>query len=74
MLSAERPGRIISCFAGPSLLAGLAVQHFADHWLAAHPESRLQLRANESNDKAAYKRALRARRRKALERAKKKRR
>ena len=31
MLSAERPGRIISCFAGPSLLAGLAVQHFADH-------------------------------------------
>ena len=45
-----------------------------DHWLAAHPESRLQLRANESNDKAAHKRALRARRRKALERAKKKRR
>ena len=31
MISAERPPRIISCFAGPSLLAGLAVQHFADH-------------------------------------------
>ena len=31
MLSATRPPRIITCFAGPSLLAGLAVQHFADH-------------------------------------------
>ena len=31
MLSADRPPRIINCFAGPSLLAGLAVNHFADH-------------------------------------------
>ena len=31
MLSAVRPPRILTCFAGPSLLAGLAVQHFADH-------------------------------------------
>ncbi|MDP6060896.1 MAG: IS66 family transposase, partial [Pirellulaceae bacterium] len=31
MLSAPRPPRIINCFAGPSLLAGLAVNHFADH-------------------------------------------
>jgi transposase len=31
MISASRPPRIITCFAGPSLLAGLAVQHFADH-------------------------------------------
>jgi len=31
MLSALRPPRILNCFAGPSLLAGLAVNHFADH-------------------------------------------
>lgn len=31
MLSAQRPPRILNCFAGPSLLAGLAVNHFADH-------------------------------------------
>jgi transposase/uncharacterized coiled-coil protein SlyX len=31
MLSAPRPPRILNCFAGPSLLAGLAVSHFADH-------------------------------------------
>ncbi len=31
MVSAERPARILNCFAGPSLLAGLAVHHFADH-------------------------------------------
>ena len=31
MLSADRPPRIINAFAGPSLLAGLAVNHFADH-------------------------------------------
>jgi len=31
MLSAPRPSRILNCFAGPSLLAGLAVNHFADH-------------------------------------------
>lgn len=31
MLAADRLPRIISCFAGPSLLAGLAVNHFADH-------------------------------------------
>jgi hypothetical protein len=31
MLSADRPPRIINAFAGPSLLAGLEVNHFADH-------------------------------------------
>lgn len=31
MISAPRTPRIINCFAGPSLLAGLAVNHFADH-------------------------------------------
>jgi transposase len=31
MLSASRSPRIINCFAGPGLFAGLAVQHFADH-------------------------------------------
>ena len=31
MLAATRPPRIINAFAGPSLLAGLAVNHFADH-------------------------------------------
>lgn len=31
MLSAPRAPRILNCFAGPSLLAGLAVNHFADH-------------------------------------------
>lgn len=31
MISADRPARILNCFAGPSLLAGLAVNHFADH-------------------------------------------
>jgi len=31
MVSAPRPPRIINCFAGPSLLADLAVGHFADH-------------------------------------------
>jgi transposase len=31
MLTAQRPPRILNCFAGPSLLAGLAVNHFADH-------------------------------------------
>ncbi len=31
MLAADRPPRIINAFAGPSLLAGLAVNHFADH-------------------------------------------
>jgi transposase len=31
MVSAPRPPRIINCFAGPSLLAGLAVNHFTDH-------------------------------------------
>jgi transposase len=37
-----------------------------DRWLADHPESRLQLRATEAEDKAARKRAHRTRRRKAL--------
>ena len=31
MVSAPREPRILNCFAGPSLLAGLAVNHFADH-------------------------------------------
>ena len=31
LVSAPRPPRIINCFAGPSLLADLAVGHFADH-------------------------------------------
>jgi len=31
MISAPREPRILNCFAGPSLLAGLAVHHFADH-------------------------------------------
>jgi transposase len=31
MVSAPRPPRIINSFAGPSLLAALAVNHFADH-------------------------------------------
>lgn len=31
MVSASRPPRILTCFAGPSLLAGLAAHHFADH-------------------------------------------
>ena len=44
-----------------------------DHWLAAHPESQIQTRVTESNNKAARKRALRTRRRKALARANQKR-
>lgn len=39
-----------------------------DRWLAEHPESRLQLRVSQAQDKAARKRALRTRRRKALAR------
>jgi transposase len=31
MIAAPRPERILNCFAGPSLLAGLAVNHFSDH-------------------------------------------
>lgn len=31
MVTATRPPRILNCFAGPSLLAGLAVNHFSDH-------------------------------------------
>ena len=31
MVSAPRPPRILTCFAGPGLLAGLATHHFADH-------------------------------------------
>jgi transposase len=31
MVSAPRPPRILTCFAGPGLLAGLAAHHFADH-------------------------------------------
>jgi transposase len=37
-----------------------------DHWLAAHPESQIQIRVTQSNEKAARKRASRTRRRKAL--------
>lgn len=44
-----------------------------DHWLAAHPESQIQIRVTQSNDKAARKRAHRTRRRKALEAARRKR-
>ena len=44
-----------------------------DHWLAAHPESQIQIRVTQSNDKAARKRASRTRRRKALTRASQKR-
>ena len=40
-----------------------------DRWLATHPESRLQLRVKEKEDKAARKRARRTRRRKVLARA-----
>ena len=40
-----------------------------DHWLAAHPESRLQTRVNESAKKAKRKRIARKRRRKAPARA-----
>ena len=39
-----------------------------DAWLAAHPKSKLEFRADESEDKAARKRAERTRRRKALKR------
>ncbi len=39
-----------------------------DVWLAAHPKSKLELRVDESEDKAARKRAERTRRRKALQR------
>ena len=31
MVSAVKPPRILNCFAGPSLLAGLVAHHFADH-------------------------------------------
>lgn len=31
MVSARRPERILNCFAGPSLLAALTVNHFSDH-------------------------------------------
>ncbi|MCA9145498.1 MAG: hypothetical protein H6821_13420 [Planctomycetaceae bacterium] len=31
MVSAPRPPRILNCFTGPGLLAGLATHHFADH-------------------------------------------
>ena len=42
MLSAVRPPRIINCFAGPSLLAGLAVlRHSAEH--GAYPATLDQL-------------------------------
>ena len=40
-----------------------------DRWLADHPESRLQMRVAEADDKAARRRARRTRRRKALARA-----
>jgi transposase len=46
--------------------AGTLMPLLPDRWLADHPESRLQLRAAEAEDKAAYKRARRTRRRKAL--------
>ncbi len=50
----------------PTALAPL----LPDRWLAEHPESRLQMRVDEANDKAARRRTRRTRRRKALDRRK----
>ena len=41
VLTASREPRILDCFAGPSLLAGLAVDHFADHLPYYREEERL---------------------------------
>ena len=39
-----------------------------DHWLAEHPESKLQIRTNEANTKSAARRSHRTRRRQTLDR------
>ena len=44
-----------------------------DRWLAEHPESELQMRTSESNNKAARRRNQRTQRRRALARANRKR-
>jgi hypothetical protein len=41
MLAASRTPRILDCFVGPALLAGLAVDHFADHLPYYREEERL---------------------------------
>jgi transposase len=41
MLAASRPPRILDCYAGPSLLASLAVEHFADYLPYYRAEERL---------------------------------
>jgi transposase len=53
----------------PDLPAECIGELFPDRWLAAHPEHRLELRATESQSKAQSKRIHRAKRRKALQRA-----
>ena len=45
-----------------------------DHWLAAHPDSQLQIRTTESKASAARRRTRRNQRRRALERANRRRR
>ena len=42
MISATRPPRILDCYAGPSLLAGLATERFADYLPYYRVEERLQ--------------------------------
>jgi transposase len=42
MVAAPRPPRILDCYAGPSLLASLAVEHFADYLPYYREEERLQ--------------------------------
>ena len=42
MITARRPPRILDCYAGPSLLASLAVGHFADYLPYYREEERLQ--------------------------------
>lgn len=41
MVTAPRPPRILDCYAGPSLLASLAVEHFADYLPYYREEERL---------------------------------
>jgi hypothetical protein len=60
----------VSDLQNPAALAPL----LPDRWLAEHPESRLQMRAEEANHKAARRRARRTRRRRALAQAERKRR
>ena len=53
----------------PQLPAERVAELFPDRWLAAHPEHRLEFRAAEAQSKAQSKRISRAKRRKALQRA-----